>query len=189
VIGGMDWNAVSAISTAAAAATGIFVMILTYMLLRSTRDQVRQQRIASEAELMQRLMERFDALLNDNRRIHALWETYSADTPRRFVVAVNGGEPLMIGDTRSFENSRHNVSRFFVSIRRLVESDRLPEDVVVSALEAAAFRFFVERVDPLDQAIAGKFHDDTDRRFYLNLLARLQSASTEVIHKQSKGAN
>jgi len=169
----VNWTAIGAIATAmAAVATAIYV-VFTYCLLKSMNKQVSHQRRSSEAELMQRLMARYDGLFAHNQRLRAFWDISGTDSPTIFGAAIANPETSPIAaQIRGLNDSRHEVSRFFVSIRKLVGAGYLPKDVLVASLERAAVEWFVERIDPLDRAKAPSKYSAADREYFAGLLAR-----------------
>jgi hypothetical protein len=138
--------------------------------------QTAQQRRTSEATLMERLMEEYDSLAPSVEEVQMFNRSLGADSVERMRAAVHHTGHIdpetynKYQPARSANESRRNVSRFFVKVRRLATSGFIPDDLVVISLERRAVEMFLSDVDPLDRAVAGPHYSATDRDYYQHLL-------------------
>src|SRR5262245_15606748 len=122
------WLAVQTIATIAAfIAAGIYVW-LTFRLMRETA-------INRETELMLRIFNGYNDLRKD---IELITEFYKecrdqGTTPVQRVTRPEG-----------FDDARFRISRYFVLVRRLVQTDYLSEDVVRASLRPGEIDLFID---------------------------------------------
>jgi hypothetical protein len=65
---------------------------------------------------------------------------------------------------------RFRISRYFVTIRKLVETDFLSERVVIAAVDLSAIEVFLDLIDPLDEVKAAlPTYSSADKQFFLEL--------------------
>jgi len=161
-----DWTALSAVATAAAAGATFLTVLYNHVFWR-------QAARSREADLMLRLMEDYDSLREDAATLRSFFIECAAsgiDAKERFANGfINPGS--VTDDVSAVDESRFALSRFFVRIRKLIEAGYLSKRVVVAAVHRSAIeKVFLDLVDPLDEAKAGRNFGSKDREFYQDLL-------------------
>ena len=167
----MNWTAVSAIATAAAAGAAFIYVVLTYQLWSTSADQVRMLQVTRETELMLRLMTDYDSLRTEVRTLQEWGGSDVRARAHRF--SDERRDAATAGRSYNIDEARFAISRFFVRIRKLNLAGYLSEDVIVNALSASAIRdVFLGIVDPLDEIAGGSSYWSIDRDYFASLLER-----------------
>jgi hypothetical protein len=162
----LSWDALTAASTFVAAIGAWRYVVLTRRLWEAADRQAKTAETQREAGLMLQLINEYDALRDSLRSLREFRKSakrQSLDWLEEFRRAARQGFP---GDMEIVDDSRFRISRFFNRARRLVEAGYLNEQLIVASLERAALKRFLEDVDPLDQVLAGKDYNPTDRLFF-----------------------
>lgn len=172
-------SAVTAVMTALGVVGAFCYVALTYRLWLEARRQADQHAQEARFAAMEALLAEYDGL-RDSMRAVSDWFARNArstvpsveDPVQAFAMALSAPDRNNLAWELSPE--RFRVSRFFVRIRKLVDAGHLPRDLVVLSLDKPAIAFFLDRIDPLDQAVrsvAGLPPNRADELFYRSLLA------------------
>jgi hypothetical protein len=127
---------------------------------------------------MQELMNGYDALRDDVRSVRRWKHAAGANATQNLRDAlthtghVTPEQHNVYQPALTASEHRHDVSRFFVKIRRLAQAGYIPEDLIEISLARHAIEIFLDDIDPLDEVVAGEQYSDIDRRFYRGLLSR-----------------
>lgn len=183
------FTALGALSTALTAVfsaigtVGVLVyVVLTYKLWREAQRTNQQAQRSTEATLMSQLMIEYDNLRDSIRILQEFYKPYP--TKEQAVAAFQAAKVAPDQNSQimtQVDPSRFRVSRFFVHVRKLANTEYLSTDLIKAALDRAAMQdVFLELVDPLDEAInrvRGRAHDAEDREFFQRLVDELGAHS------------
>jgi hypothetical protein len=168
------WDALSAISTCAAAVAALFA-------LKMAKQTLGEAKLARKVTLSITLSERFssDEMHDALAHLGRLRDQYHNDIRAMcdaYVAEVKSAATR--GEISEWDRSRRKVSKFFIAAHALCKSELLEPEVFSEQIQRASIDLYVQVVAPLNEAQAVRvqgrkdYYDRRTRDYFFDFLVR-----------------